>query len=120
MKLWREVLDGLSFVGAACRPENNQFGIVGIQVAGENLYLNVLIKDASGIPRYFHLGNAEIPFTNGTPWRVKPLVHLLLTLRNIIIVNRSLLMQALEHGSFHLPRNSDSPTVSTPPEHYNN
>ncbi|CAB4439295.1 unnamed protein product [Rhizophagus irregularis] len=86
VKLWREVLDGLSFVGAACRPENNQFGIVGIQVAGENLYLNVLIKDASGIPRYFHLGNAEIPFTNGTPWRVKPLVHLLLTLRNIIIV----------------------------------
>ncbi|CAB4403575.1 unnamed protein product [Rhizophagus irregularis] len=79
-----------------------------------------VLDDASGIPRYFHLGNAEIPFTNGTPWRVKPLVHLLLTLRNIIIVNRSLLMQALEHGSFHLPRNSDSPTVSTPPEHYNN
>jgi len=36
-------------------------------VAGEDLYLNVLIKDASGISRYFHLDRAEIPFMKNTP-----------------------------------------------------
>src|SRR5436189_3069692 len=46
VKLWRKTLDGVSFIGNACRPTNNQFGIVGIQVAGEDLYLNFLIKDA--------------------------------------------------------------------------
>jgi hypothetical protein len=116
VKLWRETLDGVSFVGVACRPTNNQFGIVGIQVAGEDLYLNVLIKDASGISRYFHLDHAEIPFTKNTPWRVKPLIHLLLTFRNVMIVNKSLLMQALEQASARPPRNvTPSPTVSTPP-----
>ncbi|CAG8817999.1 22345_t:CDS:1, partial [Racocetra persica] len=34
-KLWRETLDGVSFVSAVCRPTSNQFGIVGIQVGGE-------------------------------------------------------------------------------------
>src|SRR3954453_4961002 len=62
VKLWREILNGVSFISNAYRLTNNQFSIVGIQVAGEDLYLNVLIKDASGIPRYFHLDHAEIPF----------------------------------------------------------
>ncbi|RHZ47830.1 hypothetical protein Glove_566g52 [Diversispora epigaea] len=31
VKLWREALDGISFVGVACRPTNNQFDIVGIK-----------------------------------------------------------------------------------------
>ncbi|KAF0373860.1 hypothetical protein F8M41_012945 [Gigaspora margarita] len=61
VKLWRETLDGISFVGVACRPTSNQFGIIGIQVAGEEVYLNALVKDASGIPRYFHLDQAKIP-----------------------------------------------------------
>ncbi|GBB85908.1 hypothetical protein RclHR1_12340012 [Rhizophagus clarus] len=30
VKLWRETLDGASFVNIACRPTSNQFGIVGI------------------------------------------------------------------------------------------
>jgi len=34
VKLWRETLDGISFVNLACRPLINQFGIVGIQVSG--------------------------------------------------------------------------------------
>ncbi|CAG8443359.1 11450_t:CDS:2 [Ambispora leptoticha] len=69
VKLWRETLDGISFVGTACRPTSNQFGIAGVQVAGEDLYLNVLVKDANGIPRYFHLNQAQIPFTKNTSWR---------------------------------------------------
>ncbi|RGB23294.1 hypothetical protein C1646_774727, partial [Rhizophagus diaphanus] len=68
-------------------------------VAGEELYLNVLVKDANGIPRYFHLNQVQVPFSKDTSWRVVPLVHLLLTLRNITIVNKSLLMQALEQAN---------------------
>ncbi|RHZ49320.1 hypothetical protein Glove_522g51 [Diversispora epigaea] len=115
VKLWRETLDGISFVGNACRPASNQFGIVGIQVAGEELFLNVLIKDASGIPRYFHLDQAEMPFAKNTPWRVEPLVHLLLIFRNTMIVNQNLLMQALEQADARPPRNTQqSPTVTSP------
>ncbi|RHZ69656.1 hypothetical protein Glove_281g9 [Diversispora epigaea] len=115
VKLWRETLDGISFVGNACRPASNQFGIVGIQVAGEELFLNVLIKDASGIPRYFHLDQAEMPFAKNTPWRVEPLVHLLLIFRNTMIVNQNLLMQALEQADARPPRNAQqSPTVTSP------
>jgi hypothetical protein len=102
-----------------CRPLNNQFGIVGVQVAGEDIYLNVLVNDAGGLSRYFHIDHAEIPLTVKSPRRVKPLLRLLLTLRNIMIVNKSLLMQALEQAISNPPRNvNPSPTVSTPP--YNN
>ena len=59
VKLWRETLDGLSLVGATCRPMANQFGIGRIQVAGDVIYLNVLIKDAGGIPRYFYLDRVD-------------------------------------------------------------
>ncbi|GES81253.1 hypothetical protein GLOIN_2v1776328 [Rhizophagus clarus] len=91
VKLWRETLDGASFVNIACRPTSSQFGIVGIQVAGTTIYLN----------------------------RVKSLVRLLLTLRNILIVNKSLLARALEQAISNPPQNvHPSPTVSTPP--YNN
>ena len=56
----------------------------------------------------------QIPFTKSTSWRVRPLIHLLLTLRNITIVNKSLLMQALKQASTHPPRNANpSPTVSS-------
>ncbi|RHZ69783.1 hypothetical protein Glove_278g37 [Diversispora epigaea] len=112
VKLWRETLDGISFVGVACRPTNNQFGIVGIQVANEDLYLNILVKDVSGIPKYFHVDQVKIPFTKNTSWRVEPLIRLLLTLRNIMIVNQSLLIQALEQANTRPPRNTiQSPTV---------
>ena len=63
VKLWRETLDGMSFIDALCRPVRNQFGIVGLQIAGTDLHLNVLVKDLGGIPRYFHLDHSEIPLT---------------------------------------------------------
>ncbi|CAG8837861.1 14693_t:CDS:2 [Racocetra persica] len=34
VKLWRKALDGISYVGTSYRLASNQFGIVGIQVAG--------------------------------------------------------------------------------------
>ncbi|CAG8552578.1 3371_t:CDS:2, partial [Scutellospora calospora] len=115
VKLWREALDGISYVGTSCRPASNQFGIVGIQVAREVVHLNVLMLDGAGIPRYFHLDQAEIPLTTDTPWRVKPLIRLLLTLRNTLIVNKSLLKRALEQADTNPPRNArPSPAVSSP------
>ncbi|KAF0520581.1 hypothetical protein F8M41_016227 [Gigaspora margarita] len=47
IKLWRELLDGSSYINSACRPIRNQFGVVGIQVAGERIYLNVLMNDTN-------------------------------------------------------------------------
>ncbi|CAG8511144.1 3647_t:CDS:2, partial [Gigaspora margarita] len=90
MKLWRETLDGLAYVNESCRPKSNQFGIVGIQVAGEVIYLNVMVKDANGIPRYFHLDQYKS-------------------------INKCLLMEALEQAYTHPPRNvQPSTTVSSP------
>src|SRR5688500_10070143 len=86
------------YVKQACRPLRNQFGIIGIQVAGEDVYLNVLMKDASGLSRYFHLYHAEIPFTSKTASRVKPLISLLLNPMSMypLMVNHTLLYD--DHG----------------------
>ncbi|CAG8553160.1 5107_t:CDS:2 [Gigaspora margarita] len=115
VKLWRETLDGASFIGLSCRPPSNQFGVVGIQVASTVMKLNILVKDPAGIPRYFHLDHAEIPLSPHT-LHTRSLVRLLLTLRNVMIVNKSLLEQALEQATSHPPRNPQlSPVVSSPP-----
>ncbi|RHZ61200.1 hypothetical protein Glove_349g29 [Diversispora epigaea] len=115
VKLWRETLDGTSFIGLSCRPTSNQFGIVGIQVASTVMRLNILVKDPAGIPRYFHLDHTKIPLSPHTI-HTRSLVRLLLTLRNVMIVNKSLLVQALEQAISHPPRNPQlSPTVSSPP-----
>ncbi|CAG8728743.1 21355_t:CDS:2, partial [Racocetra persica] len=103
-KLWRETLDGASFIGLLCRPPSNQFGVVGIQVAGTVMKLNILVKDPAGRLRYFHLDQAEIPLSSHT-LHTRSLVCLLLTLKNVIIVNKSLLEQALEKATLHPPRN---------------
>jgi hypothetical protein len=81
VKLWRETLNGASFVNIAYKLTNNQFRIIGIQVVGTTIYLNVLMNDAYKIPRYFHFDHADIPLDSSTPKHVKPLVRLLLTLR---------------------------------------
>ncbi|CAG8591470.1 4688_t:CDS:2, partial [Dentiscutata heterogama] len=68
-KLWRELLDRISYINSACRSTSNQFGVVRIQVASEKISLNVLINDVSGIPRYFHVDHAKIPLTSSISWR---------------------------------------------------
>ena len=72
--------DQLSLVVFTCR---QGFGIVGIQVAGTAMYLNVLVKDLAGIPRYFNLDHVGIPLSPHQS-RLKFLICLLLTLRNIV------------------------------------
>lgn len=115
MKLWRETLDGASFIGLLCRPPSNQFGVVGIQVANTVMKLNILVKDPAGILQYFHLDHTEISLSPHT-LHTRSLVHLLLTLRNVMIVNKSLLEQALEQATSHPLQNLQlSPVVSSPP-----
>ncbi|RIA94651.1 hypothetical protein C1645_817706 [Glomus cerebriforme] len=49
------------WVHKVLKPKKNQFGIVGVQVAGNMLHLNVLIRDKANVHRYFYLQSAEIP-----------------------------------------------------------
>jgi hypothetical protein len=72
----------------ACRIADHlatNLDIVGIQVAREGRYV---VNDASGSSRYFHTDYVEI-LTSKLPRQVK-LLHLLLTLRNILIVDKIL------------------------------
>ncbi|CAG8720182.1 16717_t:CDS:2, partial [Acaulospora morrowiae] len=45
IKLWRETNDGLYWIRQSLKPDKDQFGIVGIQVAGSVLHLNLLVRD---------------------------------------------------------------------------
>ncbi|CAG8658650.1 1098_t:CDS:2, partial [Paraglomus occultum] len=61
VKLWRETNDGMYYVRKVLKPDKNQFGVVGAQVAGNMLHLNVLVRDRANVHRYYHLQSAEIP-----------------------------------------------------------
>ena len=112
--MWRETIDGTNAINTLCRPAGNEFGVVGIQIAGLDMRLNVLVKDLGGIPRYFHLDHAEIPISPHLT-NTKSLIRVLLNLRNVMIVNKSLITQTLNEKP---PRNtSQSSTVSTPPDY---
>ncbi|CAI2183436.1 7638_t:CDS:2, partial [Funneliformis geosporum] len=45
IKLWKDVLDGASFINALYRPVRNQFRITGIQITGIEMQLNILVYD---------------------------------------------------------------------------
>ncbi|GET67313.1 hypothetical protein GLOIN_2v1487228 [Rhizophagus irregularis DAOM 181602=DAOM 197198] len=94
-----------SAINALCRPAGNEFGVVGIQIAGLDMRLNVLVKDLGGIPRYFHLDHAEIPISPHLT-NTKSLIRVLLNLRNVMIVNKSLITQALLEKPTSTPDNS--------------
>ena len=59
VKLWREMNDGLYWVYNGCRPDKNEFGIIGIQIAGDTLHFNNIIKDMEDIHRLYHTSNWE-------------------------------------------------------------
>ncbi|CAI2182682.1 12739_t:CDS:2 [Funneliformis geosporum] len=50
IKLWKDVLDGASFINALYRPVRNQFRITGIQITGIEMQLNILVYDLTSIP----------------------------------------------------------------------
>jgi len=77
------------------RPVKDKFGIIGLQVAGSILRLTVLIRDGANVDRYYHLHESRIPVQKSEPAVVAKFIETLLILRNILIVNMSL----LPHGS---------------------
>ncbi|CAG8734634.1 16857_t:CDS:2 [Acaulospora morrowiae] len=111
IKLWREVNDGLYWVRKGCKPEKEQFGIIGIQVAGRKLHLSVITRGVDEIHRFYNLHSAEIPVNPMGDYDLINFIKTLLTLRNMIIVNMSLLFHASTSISH---RQEDSSTVSSP------
>ncbi|CAB5197922.1 unnamed protein product [Rhizophagus irregularis] len=49
VKLWREVNDGMYWTRKSCKPDKDEFGIIGVQIAGKKLYLSILIRDMSEV-----------------------------------------------------------------------
>lgn len=112
VKLWRECNDGMYWVNNSCKPNKGEFGIIGMQVAGNKLRLHALIRDMADIHRYYKLHESLIPVQRSDPIIVTKFVESLLILRNIMIVNMSLLYNAPLTKS---KRNKEgSSTVSTP------
>ncbi|CAG8598209.1 2260_t:CDS:2 [Paraglomus occultum] len=61
VKLWREMNDGLYWVYSGSRPNKNEFGIAGVQIAGDMFHFNIIIKDMDDIHRLYHLYSVKIP-----------------------------------------------------------
>ncbi|KAG9300974.1 hypothetical protein G9A89_005032 [Geosiphon pyriformis] len=116
IKLWRETNDGLYWIRQSLKPDKDQFDIVGIQVAGNVLYLNLLLRDMVNIHRYYHLQSAEIPVQFSDEAVVTKFIETLLLLRNIVITNLSLLYHAFVSSSQR--QTEGSTTVSTPRNDY--
>ncbi|CAG8687731.1 15072_t:CDS:1, partial [Acaulospora morrowiae] len=70
-----------------------EFGIIGLQVAGSSLRLSVLIRDSANID--YHLHESTIPVQHSNSVIVAKFIETLLIVRNILIVNMTL----LPHGS---------------------
>jgi hypothetical protein len=109
VKLWREMNDGMNYVHKFYRPEKDEFGILGIQVAGKMMHLNVLIKDINDVNRLYHLNSIEIPIqqTNNKEY-ISQFIKTLLLVRNILTVNISLLLNAPLLKSDRIKRRQDS------------
>ncbi|RHZ82622.1 hypothetical protein Glove_107g5 [Diversispora epigaea] len=108
VKLWREMNDGMYWVHKSCRPSKNEFGVLGMQIAGDMLHLNILIKDSDDIHRLFHLRSVKIPVRPSNDEGVTQFVETLLLLRNITIVNISLLFHSSESRLARLKRQSST------------
>ncbi|RHZ81501.1 hypothetical protein Glove_120g7 [Diversispora epigaea] len=116
IKLWRECNDGMYYTRKTLNPDKDQFGIVGVQIAGDTLHLNVLIRDKTNVHRYYHIQSAKIPVRFSGEGDVIKFVETLLFLRNILITNISLLC----HGSVSQSQRlvEGSTTVTTPRDDY--
>jgi hypothetical protein len=94
IKLWREANDGMYWVRKGRKPNIDEFGIISLQVAGDTLHLNVLIRDEGNFHRYCRLQSVKIPVQLEDSDVVIKFIEALLIMRNIIIVNISQLYHA--------------------------
>jgi hypothetical protein len=94
IKLWREANDGMYWVRKGCKPNIDEFRIISLQVAGDILHLNVLIRNEGNFHRYCRLRSVKIPVQLEDSDVVIKFIEALLIMRNIIIVNISQLYHA--------------------------
>ncbi|CAJ0823088.1 2351_t:CDS:2 [Entrophospora sp. SA101] len=94
LALWRQTNDGMYWARKTRKPDKREFGIIGLQVAGNLFHLNVLIMNVGNIHRYCSLQSAEIPVQLADKDIVIEFVKTLLILRNITIIN----MPQLSHA----------------------
>ncbi|RHZ84498.1 hypothetical protein Glove_80g11 [Diversispora epigaea] len=116
IKVWRECNDGMYYTRKTVNPDKDQFGIIGVQIAGDTLHLNVLIRDKTNVHRYYHIQSAKIPVQFSDEGDVIKFVETLLLLRNILITNISLLCHGTITSSQRLKEGST--TVTTPRDDY--
>jgi hypothetical protein len=81
VKTWREMNDGMYWAHKGCKPDKDDFGIIGIQVAGNEMHLNILIRDIDKIHRLYNLRTVEIPIQPTDGNTVFEFVETLLTIR---------------------------------------
>ncbi|CAG8779631.1 33770_t:CDS:2, partial [Gigaspora margarita] len=106
MKLWREMLDGSCFVGAACRPMANHLALGDTTLFSSGPRRNSIDAKHTTICK---LSCIFIVDSAGKAFQIYQM-H-----KNILIVNKSLLMQTLERADL-LPlwNVQQSPIVSSP------
>src|SRR6266480_1937956 len=85
VKIWREMNDGVYWAG-----------IIGIQVAGTEMHLNILIRGMDEIHRFYNLCTAEIPIQPTDEDTVFKFVETLLTIR--VCEKQLLLFKFLFHS----------------------
>ncbi|RHZ50404.1 hypothetical protein Glove_499g37 [Diversispora epigaea] len=110
IKLWRTCNDGLYWAQKSHRLKKEQFGIIGIQIAGCRLSLNVLIRNEFEVHRYYKLHETEILIRySNDPSILADFIYTLLLFRNTLIVNMSLLRCTHDRRS---NRNLDKEQIS--------
>jgi hypothetical protein len=81
VKTWREMNDGMYWAHKGCKLENNNFSIIGIQVAGNEMYLNILIRDIDKIHRLYNLRTVKFQFNQMIKKLYLNFIETLLTIR---------------------------------------
>ncbi|RGB30757.1 hypothetical protein C1646_764959 [Rhizophagus diaphanus] len=114
IKLWREMNDGINYIYKKNRLDKDEFEILGIQIAGNKMHFNIIIRDTSEVNRLYHLYSTEIPVQQ-TSDKVHLLefINVLLHIRNILTINISLLLNTLPIKSKRLRKQQSSHTIST-------
>ena len=81
VKFWREMNDEIYQAHKGCKLENNNFSIIGIQVAGNEMHLNILIRDIDKLHCLYNLQTVKISIQPNDKEIIFNFVKTLLTIR---------------------------------------
>ncbi|UZO27334.1 uncharacterized protein OCT59_019532 [Rhizophagus irregularis] len=96
IKLWREMNDGINYIYKKNRFDKDEFGILGIQNAGNKMHFNIIIRNTSKVNCLYHLYSTKIPVQpTSDKMHLLEFINVLLYIRNILTINISLLLNVL-------------------------